>query len=356
MRQHGFRTVLEIRALRWLVLIAVVAILWIAGPFLVSILLGFMLAFALEPLNEAIQRRVSGPHVAPVVTTVFAGATIASALAGFVTLFVTRAVQIATAAREQIQSGGALSDWVAGTTRWLQHLGINSGNITEQIQGSLAGIASSAGTWAAALATGTFSTLLGLFFALLAMYTALRHRQQIVPALVTLSPLRSEHTLKLLGEFHRIGKTTLRGTIVTAVVQGALATVGYLISGAPYPFFYGITTAFASLLPAIGTLLIWVPIGIYLIANGHLVAGTVELVWGALVVVGLSDYVIRPRLVREKSMPALAVFVALFGGLEVMGIAGLIIGPLVMGVAVAVLRMYSQEPEQERNTEPLDPP
>jgi predicted PurR-regulated permease PerM len=68
-----------------------------------------------------------------------------------------------------------------------------------------------------------------------------------------------------------------------------------------------------------------------------------ELLWGALVVVGFSDYVIRPRLVGDEGMPAILTFLALFGGLEVLGLAGLIAGPMIMALAVAVLRLYARE-------------
>jgi predicted PurR-regulated permease PerM len=71
--------------------------------------------------------------------------------------------------------------------------------------------------------------------------------------------------------------------------------------------------------------------------------GIALLAWGALVIVGVSDYVIRPRLVGDETMPALLVFLALFGGVEVMGLSGLIIGPVVMALAVAVLRLYARE-------------
>jgi predicted PurR-regulated permease PerM len=69
----------------------------------------------------------------------------------------------------------------------------------------------------------------------------------------------------------------------------------------------------------------------------------VELLWGALVVVGYSDYVIRPRLVGDEEMPVILTFLALFGGLEVMGLMGLIAGPVIMALAVAVLRLYARE-------------
>ena len=77
--------------------------------------------------------------------------------------------------------------------------------------------------------------------------------------------------------------------------------------------------------------------------TGHFTAGIIEIVWGALVVVGVSDYLIRPRLVGDEGMPAVLTFVALFGGVEVMGLSGLIIGPVLMSLALAALRIYQAE-------------
>jgi predicted PurR-regulated permease PerM len=193
------------------------------------------------------------------------------------------------------------------------------------------------------VASVTFMTLLGFFFALLAMHAILRHWARIVATLERVSPLRPEYTRALLEEFRRVGRVTLSGTIVTGLVQGALAGLGYWITGVPQPLFLAVATAIASLVPAVGTLLIWVPAGVYLFAVGSPTMGLVELLWGALVVVGFSDYVIRPRLVGDEGMPVIMTFLALFGGLEVMGLIGLIAGPVIMALAVAVLRLYARE-------------
>ena len=95
-------------------------------------------------------------------------------------------------------------------------------------------------------------------------------------------------------------------------------------------------------------MLVWIPAGLYLIATGHPAMGAALLAWGALVIVGLCDYVIRPRLVGDETLPALLVFLALFGGVEVLGLRGLIIGPVVMTLAVAVLHLYAREAEAAR--------
>ena len=181
------------------------------------------------------------------------------------------------------------------------------------------------------------------------MYLVLRYWPRMVTAVVGVSPLLPEYTRALLGEFQRVGRLTLSGAVLTGLTQGALATIGFWISGVPEAIFFGVATALASLVPAVGTLLVWVPLGLYLFAMGEPGRAIVELVWGALIVVGFCDYVIRPRLVGDEGMPVLLTFLGLFGGLEVLGLSGLIVGPVVMALAVAVLRLYVREEKARRS-------
>jgi predicted PurR-regulated permease PerM len=130
---------------------------------------------------------------------------------------------------------------------------------------------------------------------------------------------------------------------VTGILQGLLAAVGYWITGVPDPAFYGALTAFASLVPAVGTLLIWVTIGVVQLAAGHVGAGVAQLIYSALTVGIFTDYIVRPRLVgHERGVPTILVFVALFGGIEVFGVIGLILGPVLVTLSWAILKTYAQ--------------
>ncbi len=89
---------------------------------------------------------------------------------------------------------------------------------------------------------------------------------------------------------------------------------------------------------------------------GHAAGGVGVLVWGGLVIVGVSDYVIRPRLVGgEAETPAIVTFAALFGGVEAFGLKGLILGPMLMSLALAVLRIYAREAAEERRAQARPP-
>ena len=333
----------ERQALGWLAVAALAAILWLALPFASALLLGVLMAFTVDPLYQWLARRMGTPVLASLTTVLASAVVLAGASAAFVSLFVTRVVEFAVEVREQLHTGGPLRHWVDTAGGWLAHLGISTSSVTSRLEAGAGEIAKHFADLARVFATGTFGVLLGLFFALLAMHLVLVNWPRMVAAVVKVAPLRPEHCRALLGEFRRVGRVTVFGTVMTGLAQGLLATIGFWISGVPSPIFFGIATALASLIPAVGTMLVWIPAGLYLFAIGQPGHAILDLVWGALVIIGLSDYVIRPRLVGDEESVALLMFVALFGGVEAFGLSGLILGPVLMSVAVAALRLFAMD-------------
>lgn len=338
----------ERRALGWFVAGALAAIVWLARPFATGLLLGAVMAFMLEPLYQRWVRRRRHPSAAAFTIVLLSGAAVLGAIGGFITLFVTRVAGFAQAVNRQLSAGGPYNDRLEMVTGWLGHVGISVASVQSRLEAGAGEIASRSAALAASLASGTFMGLLGLLFALLMMYLVLRHWPRMVAMVELISPLHRSYTRALLAEFRRVGRLTILGTVLTGLAQGVLAAIGYWITGVPQALFFGVATAIASLIPAVGTLLVWVPVGVYLVLIGHTARAAIEFVWGALVVVGLSDYVIRPRLVGDQAIPALLLFIALFGGVSVMGLSGLIVGPVLIQLAVAVLRLYAREQRAER--------
>jgi predicted PurR-regulated permease PerM len=336
-------------ALKWAALAAVVAIAWLVMPIGVGILLGMLLAFVMQPFYGRVIPRL-GVGWAAIIVVVGTTLALAGAVFGLVWLFITKGVSLA---HELIAilgpggKGGELLAWIGGKTARFgvtpDELSLRSRALAEQ---AATRIANEAETLVGVLA----SSVLGAFFAMLTMHFILRHWEKVSLRAQETFPLRPDYTRALFTEFRSVGRTTLMGTIVTGVVQGALATIGYFIAGVPDPIFYGVATAVASLVPAVGTMLVWVPAGIFLVMTGHPVGGIFELLWGLLFVVALSDYVIRPRLVGgEGEVPSLVTFAALFGGVEVFGLKGLILGPVMMSLAIALLRLYANETRLRRH-------
>jgi predicted PurR-regulated permease PerM len=335
-------------ALKWAALAAAIAIAWLVMPIGVGILIGMLLAFVMQPLYGRIRPRLGDSWSA---FSVVMGATVglAGGVFAFGWFFVAKGVSLARELIAILGPGGAgdrLLEWIGARTA---HLGVTPDELTRRARALAELAAARTASEAESLVGALASAALGAFFAMLTMHVMLRHWESISLRAQETFPLRPDYTRALLAEFRRVGRTTLMGTIVTGLAQGALASIGYWIAGVPDPLFFGAATAVVSLVPAIGTMLVWVPAGVVLVVMGHPGRGIFELVWGGVFVVALSDYWIRPRLVGgESELPSLVTFAALFGGVEVFGLTGLIVGPVLMSLAVAVLRLYASETRARR--------
>ncbi|MGV3625849.1 MAG: AI-2E family transporter [Archangium sp.] len=328
------------RALSWAALLASAAVVYVIEPVAIGMFLGALLAFMSAPLHGRLLKRF-GKNVAAILTTVIVAHVVVITLAGLLWELGSQGTLHARELAENVTAKDGLLSQLKGVA---SRLGMASNfDYGEKAIGWIESEAAKFAAAGAAMLGVTASVLLLLFFMVLTLHFVLRNSTSLVTAATQTLPLKPEWTLELFRDFRRVGRATLFGTLVTGLAQGVLATIAYAIAGVPDPIFYGVATAVASLVPAIGTLLVWVPIGIVMIATGHPVAGVFILVWGAAVVVGVSDYVIRPRLVGDEEMPSLLTFAALFGGVEAMGLKGLIVGPVVLSLGFSVLRLYKRE-------------
>jgi len=346
----------ERRALGWAALAAVAVIVWLVRPIGMGVLLGVLMAFTFQPMYERASAR-SAPAVAALVTVVGATLAVAVPFAGIVWLLVSGGTALAPDVAQALGPGGAVRHLALSVAQLTSKVGITAEDLLERARALAGSAVAGVARFAEAVASATASATLALLFLMMAMYAVLRHGRAIGCGAQDILPLRPEYTRRLFEEFRRVGRTTLLGTLVSAVVQGVLAAVGYTIVGLPRPEFFGALTAVASPLPGIGTMLVWVPAGVVLIAEGHVGRGVLMLVWGVLVVTGVMDYVVRPRLIgRESHVPALLTFAALFGGAKVFGLKGLILGPVLMSIAIAALRIYADERRERRRAAGIDAP
>jgi predicted PurR-regulated permease PerM len=327
-------------ALGALVMTAVATLVWIALPMASGLLLGALVGFSVEPVYNRLRRKLS-PAVSATICTGGATAIIAVVIFGMGYLFVDRGLKLLAKAPAFLSEGSPIRVLI---DQWGARFHVSAGDVTNQIRGELDSMVSSAAQYAAGFVGMTLHLLLSLFFVSTTCYFVLRHWEKIAARAEVILPLHPRHTKKLFSRIRDVGSHVLIGTLFTGLAQGVLASIGFWVSGVPQPAVFGALTAFASLIPALGTLLVWVPVGVYLCLTGHVGMGILDLVYGTVVVVGVSDYVIRPRLVGDRdSVPSLLTFVALFGGIEVFGLMGLVVGPVLVTLAIALIRTYYEE-------------
>lgn len=196
---------------------------------------------------------------------------------------------------------------------------------------------------------GNVTALIGKFFLMIfTFFFFIRDYEKIVKKMKRLIPLKASEEEKLVEKIKSVAKSALLGTLVTALAQGAAGGIAFFISGLP-GFFWGMVMGAASLIPLVGTALIWIPAAIYLFISGHFGLGVFMIVW-CVGVVGMIDNLVRPLFMQGSAgMSTLLIFFSIMGGLSAFGLMGLLYGPLIFGLATVLLYIYEIEYETVLN-------
>jgi len=140
-------------------------------------------------------------------------------------------------------------------------------------------------------------------------------------------------------------RATIKGSVVVGLVQGALGALTFWIVGIPSVLLLGVVMAIASLLPALGPAIVWVPAAIYLLATGAIWQGVVVIVSG-VALIGMIDNILRPILVgRDTGIPDWLILVTTLGGIVLMGLSGIVVGPLICGLFLAAWGIFAEQRE-----------
>lgn len=183
---------------------------------------------------------------------------------------------------------------------------------------------------------GHFVLLFFVFFFIIRDYDL------IVEGILHLSPLSSSHERKILARIKDVSSSALLGTLVTGLAQGVAGGLALWICGLP-GLFWGAVMAFASLIPVVGTALVWIPSAIYLFISGRWGAGIFLTLW-CVIVVGMIDNLVRPLFMKGGAdMSTALIFLSILGGMNLFGIMGILYGPLVFGIALVLLYIYEAE-------------
>ncbi|MEA3430367.1 MAG: AI-2E family transporter [Nanoarchaeota archaeon] len=193
---------------------------------------------------------------------------------------------------------------------------------------------------------------LNIFLTFFILFFLFRDGKELMEKFKKLIPLKRKHKKRIFLKFNETLSATIFGTLITALIQGCVAGIGYFLFGVTSPVLWGVLTAFVALIPIVGTSIIWVPMGLYFIVSGYLDSsgnvigkGVGLLIYGALVI-SLIDNFVRPKVIGDKAkVHPVLVLLGVLGGIAVMGITGIIIGPIVLALFVTLLKMYSGETE-----------
>jgi predicted PurR-regulated permease PerM len=208
------------------------------------------------------------------------------------------------------------------------------------------GLVKNVGIWfyegASKLVLGTTGFMISMLWIIIIMFFFFIDGSKMLEKVMLWTPLPNRYDKAIFTKFKDVSYSIIMSTFVTAIVQGTLGAIGFLIIGLP-AFFAGVFMAIFSLIPYVGTAIVWLPTAIFMFASGKIWQGVFMLIWGVLVI-GLSDNVIKAYLIKDKAQvhPIFIIF-SILGGISLFGFWGLVFGPLIISLTVTILHIYEME-------------
>ena len=318
-------------------------------PFFAAILWAVVAAIVFAPLNEVLVARMNGGRnrAASLTLLLILLLVIVPAIILAIAL-----IQEATLFYGRIQSGeidfvrifeqfrASLPGWA---TALLDRIGLtNLDAVRHMLDSSFRASFRTFAGQALQIGQGAFSFLVALGVMLYLTYFLLRDGERLAQRVSQAAPLHKQTRQALINQFVVVVRATIKGSIVVAIVQGVIGGLVFWALGISGALLWGVLMAFFSLLPAIGTGLIWVPVALYLVASGAFVQAAI-LTFCGVFIIGMVDNLLRPILVgRDTRIPDYVVLISTLGGIELFGFSGLIVGPIIAALFISVWNIGSQ--------------
>jgi predicted PurR-regulated permease PerM len=335
------------RALALITLLLVGYLLYLVlSPFFAPIAWSLFIAFLLYPLHVWLTRKLRGrPAASAGLLTIATFFLVIGPLAALGAAFgaqvgeLARSAQAFAAEHKPADLADLASLPIVGpAAAWLQE---NAGISLAQFQAwaveALQAILKGLGTLGRAAFLGALGTVVGFALMMFILFFAIRDGKHLADTVRELLPAEEKDKQRLFRHLGSVTRALVYGTGVTALVQGALVGIGFAVVGLPSPVVFGVLAALAALIPMAGTPVIWVPALLWLAAQERWGAALFMLLWGIFTVT--IDNFLRPWLVSGRAqIDALTVFLGVLGGVSAFGPIGVVLGPLVLALAIALVR------------------
>jgi predicted PurR-regulated permease PerM len=332
-----------------LLLVAVtLAFAWVLSPFYGAILWAIVVAVIFAPVHRRLLRSMQGrPSLAAAISVLIIIAIVLLPLA----IVMTSLAQEAADLFAKIKSGeynlgsylqrvvDALPAWATGL---LERLHITDfAALRDKLASGLMTGGQVLAPQALSIGLNTFEFVIGLGIMLYLLFFLLRDGRALAEQIMEAIPLHGDRKAALFARFADVVRATVKGSILVAIAQGALGGIAFWFLGIHAPLLWAALMAFLSLIPAVGSALVWVPVAIYFLATGAIWQGLGLILYG-VIVIGLVDNLLRPFLVgKDTKLPDYVVLISTLGGIQVFGLNGFVIGPLIAAMFMVSWEIFS---------------
>jgi predicted PurR-regulated permease PerM len=326
----------------------------ILEPFLPALVWAAILATVFHPLFSTLSRRLRHPRWASALTCILV--TVVIVLPALF-LFLMLAKQSVSAYRvlEEHVSGGSLASFETlrktSSYQWFlaknKSLGMPEPDLGAMAAKGIGILSEFLVKRSAAIFSSITTSVINFFVMILILYYLLLRGPDVLRQLRQMSFLRPEHEDRIIEKFRAIALATFGGSLATATIHGIADGIIFLIFDLPSPLLWGAVMAFLSLVPLVGTGLVWVPLVVYFVLKGSVLKGILLLVAFAGVAL-IVDNVVKPMLIRRGTeVDSLWILLSILGGIGVFGFLGLFLGPFLVTLLLVLVEIYKVEFRQE---------
>ncbi len=341
----------QIDQARWIAVLAVTALAlylcWLMlRPFVGVLAWAIVLVIVFYPVHHRLRSRIGRPGLSALVSCVLV---VLLAVLPLTVLTVAVAEELSAAVPNlpsQISSVmnpetsvlGRVSEWIQG------RFGIDTSRsqqfMADQLQRSSQFLLGLSLNLAGNIATG----IVKAFFVLFTMYYLFKDGDKIVARLPAALPLSQEQSEALITRTREVVSASVYGIVVIASLQGLLGGLAFWILRIPSPLLWAVLMTFVCMIPVLGSFLVWLPLSIYLMVNGHWTKAILLIIWGTLVISTIDNF-LRPKWMKNQTrLHELLVFFSVLGGISIFGLLGIVLGPVVLAITLGLLQTFRAHP------------
>ncbi|HET9956404.1 MAG TPA: AI-2E family transporter [Polyangiaceae bacterium] len=337
-QRRGARQRAATRGTRWMVAVVSVGAVLSLIPLWEPLLLAAFAAIVAEPLYAKLSRKLNGrSRAAGVVTLLLVVAVLSPTVVASLSIY-KGAIELVTRLRQSADGSDALKQLVSGQPG-IQHIDLSGAGLMKYLREHGGGALTAAQTVFGAATT----VVVALFVFAIGFHSFLVDGRRAYAWVLKRSPIPRTHVVRLGNAFTETARGLLVGVGLTAIIQGAVATIGYIALGVPQALVLGLLTTMAALIPSVGTGLVWVPVGAGLFLAGRTQAAVILGCIG--IVVSVVDNLLRPWLSRygKLDLSGFVVLVSMLGGVAMFGGFGILLGPLLVRLATESWQLLHDE-------------
>ena len=334
----------------FLLVLAAVALYFcyvIARPFLTPIFLALMIAIVFHPIHLRIQSRIQRRNLAGLTSTILVLVTVVvpTVILGVLVAREAHALYLQLSERSAEQGGWNpyAMHFVERLSRWAGHyVDLSALDMRGALVRWLEQISHYLLSWGTHFLSNIVSFFVEAIIAFFTLFFLFREGESLKLQLAAFLPLRADQFERLFTGISNSIVANIYGCLAVGASQGILMSLGFWVLGLPSPILWGLVTALCSLLPIVGSFVVWGPTTMFLFISGHWGKGLILLFWSAAVVSQV-DHLLRTWVISQRAnMHPLLMFFALLGGVKAFGAIGLFIGPVVVSVTLVALAMLRE--------------